>query len=308
MQENRTMTIRLDLPNMRALFPKAPEAVLKDFVDKQDAILGPAGINHTRNRLKYFFANIEHEVDGFTIKNLTENINYTAARMAEVWPNRFKSAADVKAKYGTKAGWQKKAFNDIYGNRMGNRPGTDDGSRFIGRGGPQVTGRDGYKNVGAVAKLSLEETPELAAKYENQAAVSAGFWTWKKLNAKADTGDFIGCVKIWNGGTNGLADRRARMAGNEAIINRLPGSPPTSMPPSDVIDAATEKERKALAAGGSATVAGGAAEGVKKTGTVSEGSLPAFITYPLIATGAVIVIVAAVLIVKKRVAVIKNWF
>ncbi len=301
------MTIRLDLPSMRALFPKAPAAVLKDFVDKQDAILGPAGINHTRNRLKFFFANIEHEVDGFTIKNLTENINYTAARMAQVWPNRFRSAADVRAKFGSARGWQKRAFDDIYGRRMGNRPGSDDGSRFIGRGGPQITGRDGYRSVGAIAKLPLEANPELAAKHENQAAVSAAFWTWKKLNAKADLGDFVGCVRLWNGGTNGLADRRARMAGNEAIINRLPGSPPTSTPPKDVIDAATEKERKALAAGGGATIAGGAGEGVKTTGTLSQ-SVPAFITYPLIATGVAIVLVAAALIIKKRADIIKNWF
>jgi putative chitinase len=302
------MTIRLDMPSMRKLFPKAPDAVLKDFVDKQDTILGPAGINHTRNRLKYFFANIEHEVNGFTIKNLTENTNYTASRMAEVWPNRFHDAAAVRAKYGSKRGWQLRALDDIYGNRMGNRPGTRDGSRYIGRGGPQVTGRDGYRNVGTIAKLPLEATPELAAKFDNQAAVSAAFWTWKKLNAKADTGNFIGCVRLWNGGTNGLSDRRARMAGNEAIINRLPGAPPTSTPPPEVIDAATEKERKAVAVGGGASVAGGAAEGTKSTGTVSEHALPKFITYPLIGTGIVIVIVAAVLIIKKRVDVLKNWY
>lgn len=302
------MTIRLDMPSMRALFPKAPEAVLKNFVDKQDTILGPAGINHTRNRLKYFFANIEHEVDGFTIKNLTENINYTAARMAAVWPNRFKSAADVRAKYGTKRGWQKRAIDDIYGNRMGNRPGTSDGSRYIGRGGPQITGLDGYQQVGKRTKLPLEAQPELAAKHENQAAVSAGFWSWKKLNVKADTGDFLGCVKIWNGGTNGLADRRARMAGNEAIINRLKGAPPTEVPGQDVFDAATEKERKAMAAGGGATIAGGGAEGVKTTGVASESTLPAFITYPLIGTGVVIVLLAAFVIIKKRKEIIKNWY
>jgi putative chitinase len=293
------MTIRLDLPNMRKLFPRAPEAVLKDFVEKQDSILGPAGINHTRNRLKFFFANIEHEVDGFTIKNLTENINYTAARMAEVWPNRFRSAADVRAKYGTARGWQKKAFDDIYGNRMGNRPGTNDGSRYIGRGGPQVTGREGYRKVGEIAGLPLEGQPELAATPTNQAAVCAAFWTWKKMNAKADLNDFVGCVKLWNGGTNGLADRRARMAGNEAIINRLPGSPPTSTPPKDVMDAATEKERKAVTAGGGTVVVGGGADGT---------GLPPYVSYPLIGTGIVIVIVAAVVMFRKRAEVVKNWY
>ena len=54
-----------------------------------------------------------------------------------------------------------------------------------------------------------------------QPAILAAFWSWKGLNALADAGDFVGCVKKWNGGTNGLADRKARMAGNDPIIQRL---------------------------------------------------------------------------------------
>jgi predicted chitinase len=96
--------------------------------------LDAAVITHTRTRLTYFFANLEHESGGFTIPNLTENTRYTAERMVQVWPNRFPSAAAVRAKYGTADGWQLKAFDDIYGNRMGNRPGSHDGSTYIGRG------------------------------------------------------------------------------------------------------------------------------------------------------------------------------
>jgi hypothetical protein len=118
---------------MRQIFPRAPQAVLDAFVAKQ-SVLDAAGITHTRTRLTYFFANIEHESDGFTIPNLTENTRYTAERMVQVWPNRFPSAAAVRAKYGAADGWQLKAFDDIYGNRMGNRPGSHDGSTYIGRG------------------------------------------------------------------------------------------------------------------------------------------------------------------------------
>lgn len=205
---------------MRQMFPDAPQEVLDAFVRKQ-SVLTAAGINKTRDRLAYFFANIEHECGGFTIRNLTENINYTAERMAQVWPNRFNSAAAVRAKYGTATGWQRKAFDDIYGNRMGNRAGTSDGSLFIGRGGPQVTGRNGYEEVGKRAKLDLVNNPELACKYDVQPEVCAAFWDWKQLNIKADAKDFEGCVRLWNGGTNGMADRRALMAGNDPIIRRL---------------------------------------------------------------------------------------
>ncbi len=212
--------LKLTQEAVRLIFPHAPQAVIDAFVNKQD-VLTKAGINQTRDRLAYFFANIEHECGGFTIRNLTENILYTPQRMAVVWPNRFSSAAAVRAKYGTAPGWQKKAFDDIYGGRMGNRPGTSDGSTYIGRGGPQVTGRDGYAEVGKRSGLDLVNHPELASQYDMQPEICAAFWTWKDLNKFADRGDFTGCVKAWNGGTNGMADRRAQMAGNKPIIQRL---------------------------------------------------------------------------------------
>lgn len=212
--------LKLSPESMRQIFPNAPQAVLDAFVAKQD-VLTKAGVNATRQRLAYFFANIEHECGGFTIRNLTENINYTAERMAAVWPNRFPSAGAVRAKFGTSPGWQLKAFDDIYGNRMGNRPGTSDGSRYIGRGGPQVTGRDGYTEVGRRAGLDFVTSPELASRHDMQPEICAAFWTWKNLNAKADAGDFLGLVKLWNGGTNGLADRKQLMAGNDPVIRKL---------------------------------------------------------------------------------------
>lgn len=204
----------------RQIWPNAPEAVITAFTTKQKALLD-AGVLATRNRLAYFCANIEHECGGFTIKNLTENTNYTAARMAQVWPNRFGSAAAVAEKYGTAPGWQLQAFDDIYGNRMGNRPGTHDGSSYIGRGGPQWTGRDGYLALQKITGLPVVVNPGLACHYDIQPEVCAAFWTWKELNRFADAGDFLGAVKVWNGGTNGMADRRAQMAGNNPIISRL---------------------------------------------------------------------------------------
>ncbi len=214
------MPIKLTAADWRAIFPRAPDEVINAFATKQ-AVLDKAGITETKTRLAYFLANIEHECGGFTIKNLTENINYTAARMAAVWSNRFKSAAAVQAKFGTGKGWQIKAFNDIYGNRMGNRPGTSDGSLFIGRGGPQWTGRDGYAALERLTGLPTVAEPELASRLDMQPEICAAFWTWKNLNRFADANDFLGCVKAWNGGTNGLADRKALMAGNDPIIKRL---------------------------------------------------------------------------------------
>ena len=59
------------------IFPKAPKAVIDAFV-LDSAALNRAGITASRTRLAYALANVGHECDGFRIKNLTENINYTA--------------------------------------------------------------------------------------------------------------------------------------------------------------------------------------------------------------------------------------
>lgn len=212
--------IQLTTDSMNRIFPKAPDEVISAFVNKQD-VLTKAGINQTTNRLGFLFANLQAETGGFTIRNLTENIYYTADRMAQVWPNRFSSAQAVRNKYGTAQGWQLKAFDDIYGNRMGNRPGTHDGSAYIGRGGPQVTGRDGYRAVGERVGLDLVNNPEQACDYSLQPEICAGFWTWKGMNQFADDNDFLGCVKRWNGGTNGLAERRAALARFLPILKSL---------------------------------------------------------------------------------------
>lgn len=314
------MTIQLTAAALRAIFPRAPQAVLDAFLAKQD-VLTKAGVNHTRPRLAYFFANIEHECGGFTIKNLTENINYTAERMAAVWPNRFASAAAVRAKYGSEPGWQLHAFDDIYGNRMGNRPGTRDGSTFIGRGGPQWTGRDGYEECAKRTGMPAVTVPEDVSDFDKQPEVCAAFWDWKGLNRFADTGNFTGAVKVWNGGTNGLADRQALMAGNDPIlaklanvdtlmpvIKSLPGAPPTAKPPADVIADATKNERRARTGAVAGGLASGGHEVAKETTGTAPSVLPSVAVYSALGLFIGVAVVATLLIVRKKAAVVANWF
>jgi predicted chitinase len=205
---------------MKRMFPLAPHDIRQAFVDNQTP-LDEAGITATPQRLAYFFANVGHESGGFAIKNLTENINYSHARVAQVWPNRFSSGSSVVAKFGSEPGWQLRLFDSVYGSRMGNRPGTNDGSKYIGRGGPQITGRDGYREVGRRSGLPLEANPELACKAEHQPAICAAFWSWKGLNRHADAGNFRNVVKLWNGGFNGMTDRQNWLSKCRPIISSL---------------------------------------------------------------------------------------
>jgi len=324
------MSIQLTATGLRQIFPRAPQAVID--ADWQ-AMLDKGKVSHTRTRLSYLFANVEHECGGFTIKNLTENINYSHLRAAQIWPGRFPGGADqVRVKYGGAPGWQLKMFDDVYGNRMGNRPGTHDGSTFIGHGGPQWTGRDGHEALArylsellGLPRMTAEEAVRYAISYPAQPAVCVAFWMWKNLNAKADIGDFKGAVKLWNGGQIGMADRLAQMEGNDPFIKRfdnvetilpkakgLPGAPPTPTAPPEVIDNATKNERRLRNAGGIGAGSGGVNEATK-TGTQvpdkpGANFLPTVAAYALIGVGVAVVIVAIILIARKKAAVVANWF
>ena len=92
--------------------------------------------------------------------------------------------------------------------RLGNsQPG--DGSKFIGRGWPQITGRANYTECGTALGLDLVNKPEDASLPQNAARIAAWYWLKKDLNPPADAGDMITITKRINGGLNGLAYRQA---------------------------------------------------------------------------------------------------
>lgn len=322
--------IQLTIEGMREIFPKAPADILEAFVRKQD-VLDRAGITATRTRLSYFFSNIEHECAGFTIPNLTESTRYTARRAAQVWPSRFKSAQDCYVKLGSYEGdplFAQKLLDSVYGGRMGNAPPpSHDGSTYIGRGGPQWTGREGYQEAQKRTGLPAVATPSVLTRHEAQPEVCAAFWDWKRLNPKADAGDFRGVVKAWNGGYVGFADREERLRGNDPAIarlanverilpiaNALPGEPPSPVPPPEVVDAALEETRKTSnqvkAGAATAAGAGGASEGARALTQQPDAVplLPPLAAWSAIGVGAALLLVAIYIVVKKENAVIKNWF
>ena len=103
----------------------------------------------------HVMAQISHECGAG--RDVVENLNYTAKRLTEVWPTRFKTLADA-APY---AGNPRALGNKVYNGRMGNRPGTDDGYNFRGRGGSQTTGRNGYERVAKATKIDVVNNPDL---------------------------------------------------------------------------------------------------------------------------------------------------
>ncbi|MVN88973.1 glycoside hydrolase family 19 protein [Deinococcus sp. HMF7620] len=167
-------------------------------------------IDQTPERLGMFLAQWGHE-SNFVVQS--ENLNYSAERLCQVWPNRFPNMAAARP-YARNP---QALANKVYNGRMGNRAGSNDGWTFRGRGWPQLTGRDGYRAYGRLVGLDLEGNPDLLLRPEASAAVCGAFWTHKRLrsdprsaNQMADQGDMVSVTLLINGGENGLQDRLAR--------------------------------------------------------------------------------------------------
>lgn len=153
-------------------------------------------------RQAHFLAQISHESDGGTITH--ESLYYThASRIAAVWPSRFTvaSAQDYVRN-------EHKLANKVYNGRMGNRPGTDDGFNFRGRGLLQITGRDSYMRAGKALGYDLENDPDLAIDPGNALRIAS--WEFKTLGCLpfCDDDNIVGVTKRVNGGTNGMQSRR----------------------------------------------------------------------------------------------------
>lgn len=178
-----------------------------------DRVTGAGGkplvfaINATKLRLAHFLAQTLHETDGWTIR--TESMNYSAARLPQVWPARFKDPA-VAAKYAHNPD---ALAEKTYGGRMGNGPeGSGDGAKYIGRGLLQITGREAYAKYGAALGIDLVGNPDLAFSADWAVKIAAAEWAasslkGKSINAMADADDLEGVTRAVNGGTIGLSSR-----------------------------------------------------------------------------------------------------
>ena len=150
------------------------------------------------DELDDFLGQILHESAGLT--QFTENLNYSAERLVQVWPKRFPTLADARPfAYNPEA-----LANRVYGGRMGNVA-AGDGWRYRGRGPIQLTGRDNYAHVGDLMGVDLVGDPDLLN--QPDIALQACIYWWEDRIPDSMIGD---CEKVTarvNGGLIGLADR-----------------------------------------------------------------------------------------------------
>ena len=86
-----------------------------------------------------------------------------------------------------------------------------DGKRFKGRGPIQLTGRANYRRYGQQLGIDFENNPAIVAIPSVGLLVACKFWSDNGLNELADKDDVVSITKRINGGTNGLADRKAKL-------------------------------------------------------------------------------------------------
>jgi Predicted chitinase len=87
-----------------------------------------------------------------------------------------------------------------------------DGKLFKGRGPIQITGRANYRRYGKKIGIDIERHPEIAALPSIGLHLALEYWKANGLNTLADADNVLGITKLINGGTNGLADRKAHLA------------------------------------------------------------------------------------------------
>ena len=152
------------------------------------------------------------ETEGFT--TLEENLHYSAERLHAVWPRRFPTLASA-APYAHNP---KALANKVYGSRMGNRPGTNDGWDNRGKGIWQCTGRDNCAALGIKLKVSPEVASARLIEPDHALESACALFYILGVDSAADSCDVEKQTDRINGGKNGLADRIHAYAQISALL------------------------------------------------------------------------------------------
>jgi putative chitinase len=136
--------------------------------------------------------------------SMEEDLNYSAKRLCEVWPNRFPTLQAAE----TCALQPEMLANSVYASRLGNgNDASGDGWTFRGRGLIQITGRTNYQNFAKAMGMTLDQAVEHAATQAGAADSAAWFWSINELNALAANWSVDLITRKINGGMAGAAER-----------------------------------------------------------------------------------------------------
>ena len=149
-----------------------------------------------------FLGQVLHE--SAHLERLEEGLYYkTPGRLMAIWPSRFKSLDDERPYLKN----PEALANRVYGGRMGNvKPG--DGWRYRGSGLIQITGADNLRAVQQATGIPVFDHPELLRKPSAEGLRVCIAW-WEGNIPDSVMGDVVKVTRRVNGGTVGLAERKA---------------------------------------------------------------------------------------------------
>lgn len=187
---------------LRAVAPDLTDTNRSAWVAALEQPLLRAGITPARC-VAAFLGQCAVESGGF--RELEEDLNYSAARLCEVWPSRFPDLAAAEHC----ASSPETLANRVYADRMGNGDeASGDGWRFRGRGLIQITGRTAYERFAMAMNMTVDQAADHAATHAGAADSAAWFWTANELNTLANSWSIDLLTRKINGGSEGAADRR----------------------------------------------------------------------------------------------------
>lgn len=193
------------------LCTRLPTDIAAQWIDPLAAAADEFGILSAAHQAMWL-ATLCHESTGFT--RLTEDMNYSSERLAQVWPHRY--AIDVNARplkpnaHALYIGGRPDVIaSDVYANRMGNGPPqTRDGWKFRGRYPSMLTGRNNYTACNDEIGIPDLDKPDLLLRdLHGMARVAGWFWRHNNLGFVADSiGGFRAVSQVWNYGGLSMHD------------------------------------------------------------------------------------------------------
>lgn len=202
------MAVLVTLEQINKLAPGVRTGYADAFAAGQQ-MLEDFGIAGSPLRMAHFIAQLMHESGALTKEY--ENLNYSARRLVQVWPWRFKPHGPLDPEaYAHNA---RKLANEVYGGRMGNT-GPQDGYIYRGRGLLQLTGKGNYAAATSRVRRCMPAGPDFAKEPDAVLApgwclaVAAGEWASRGCNQLADLDDLEQITRRINGGTTGFVERQ----------------------------------------------------------------------------------------------------
>lgn len=176
------------------LAPQATVALTSELALIIDANLANFGVS-TPLAETHFLAQACWESGQF--RRFEENLNYSAARIPQVFPRLAPRALELAGKPDALA-------NAAYANRNGNgNESSGDGWRYRGRGLFQITGRSNYRAAGH------ETDPDSVSAPMGAVLTALHYWQTRGCNDAANNDDVEAVTRLINGpALEGLAQRR----------------------------------------------------------------------------------------------------